>query len=675
MIDKHAPIRKFRASANTKIPWYSDEIDSMKKIRDYYHKRAIAANLTEDWTKYRHHRNKVTGLVRKAKQEYYTAMIDKNSGDSKSMWKILKDLLPRCSTGGITSLEVNGSLVTSFSEIANIFNNFFTDVGTNLAAQIPSTVRSPMDYVKSYMKEPATQFSFKPVSAKDVKKLIMNIPNGKATGLDNIQARLLKMSSPAISSSLAYIFNLSLTTGKFPKDWKMARLSPIYKKGSKLEPGNYRPVSVLPVVSKFIERIAHNQLYNYLTENNLLCKQQSGFRQKHSCQTSLHRLTEYFYDKLHEGKVIGMIALDLRKAFDTVNHDILLQKLSFYGIKGKNNQWFRSYLSDRIQVCSVFNNQSEPSRVTCGVPQGSILGPLLFILYVNDMPACFTKSEVNIYADDTAFYYCDFNVCNVKAVLQAEFISVSGWLCANKLSLHIGKTNSMLICNRQKLAHLDTTEIDISKDGESIEQVNQVKYLGLNVDSHLKFDMYMDQLIGKLNRSLGVLRRASRYVNQKTRITLYNTLILPHIDYCSTVWGGSIKKGDLMRLQRVQNSAMRIILECHPRTHIVDRLSALKWLNIEQRLHYNLCILMWKIVHEEVPMYLSNLFGHIKQIHSYNTRSSKNSKLFKVHSHPKSLHFQGTSAWNDLPQQARFAQSISCFKREVSEHVKAMYPL
>ena len=670
VINQHAPLRKFRAPKSPKTPWFDEKIESLKKVRDYYHRRATTGNLPKDWESYRNTRNQVTRLVRKSKKDYYTSLIDQNKGNSKSMWKILKGLLPKCSSGGITALEVNGTLITDFKNIANSFNAFFTDIGLKLAATINVVNVNPVDYVKQCFPKQPNIFKFKDIKEKDVLKLIKNIPGGKATGMDNFQVKVLKIAAPEISRSLAYLFNFSLKTGKFPADWKLARITPIHKKGPKIDQENYRPVSILPVISKFIERLVHNQLYDHLVQNNLLCMQQSGFRKRHSCQTSLHRLHEQLYEDLFNGKVVGLIALDLRKAFDTVDHKIMLDKLKYYGVNGTEHDWFKSYLHNRFQICSIYNNMSDSHKITCGVPQGSILGPLMFIIYVNDMPKCFKDCNVNIYADDTTFYVADTSVDAVSRILQTELEFVHRWLCCNKLSLHIGKTSSMLICSRQKRIHLDNQELNLKLNGYEIEQTNSLKYLGIQIDCNLRYDEYVNILVKKINRATGVLRRASRFVNQATRITLYNTLILPHLDYCSTIWGNNISKSDIKRLQRLQNCAMRIILECDRLSCTKTMLDTLKWLSVEQRLLYNTGVLIWKMSNNETPSYLSDIISKTSHNHDYETRASTDDKLFIKQGHSKSLSVYGSNCWNSIPSNIRNVTSYRTFKTAYLKHLR-----
>jgi hypothetical protein len=211
--------------------------------------------------------------------------------------------------------------------------------------------------------------------------------------------------------------------------------------------------------------------------------------------------------------------------------------------------------------------------------------------------------------------------------------------------------------------------LSLNLENTDITQVDNLKYLGLTLDNRLRYDEYMKHLTSKLKRSLGVIRRASRYIDQVTRVTLYNTLILPHIDYCSTVWGNSVSEGDLKRLQRIQNAAMRIILQCHYRTDIADMLDTLQWLNVKQRLHFNLCCLSWKIQQKEVPEYLQNTV-EVREVHTYNTRSASNNELYVSHSHNHSLKRNGTTVWNSVPKDLRDISNFRSFKSMLSKHIR-----
>ena len=315
---------------------------------------------------------------------------------------------------------------------------------------------------------------------------------------------------------------------------------------------------------------------------------------------------------------------------------------------------------------------SDRLTVSCGVPQGSILGPLLFILYMNDLPQCFNLCEVNIYADDTAFYVSGNNVNEINLALQTEMDAVHQWLCANKLSLHVGKTVSMLICSRQKRAHLREQTISVSVGNEIVNQVEDLKYLGVTIDQNINFNDHVDNVCKKLRRALGILRRAAPFVDQNTRVTIYNTLLLPHFNYCSTIWGSGITQRNLDKLQLIQNCAMRIVLGCPPDTHIHTMLRELKWLNVHQHLLYNLNCLVWKTQNNLVPPYLYNTFPSQNSVHNYQTRSATNGDFAVTSSHKQSLLCNGAKQWNNLPQFLRSANTLNVFKRELKSHVRGI---
>lgn len=661
VIDQHAPIRKFRAK-QSQCKWHTEEIEELKLVRDEYHSRAINNQDPHDWAVYRKLRNRCTNMSRNIKKQYFQDEIKKSKNSSKTMWTCLKQLLPQSSKASVTTLDIGGKLISTAQGVADEVNSFFTNIGKQLANKIPSQDTSHKHYLNR--QEPITStFLFSPITSADVHKHLSELDITKATGPDDIPSRLLKLSAPVISDSLAFLFNFSLISGKFPAEWKIAKVSAIFKKGSKLDIGNYRPISVLPILSKVLEKLVHLQVYKYLQDNNILKREQSGFRSKHSTQTSLHYILEDIYKRTNNCEMVGLVALDLRKAFDTVDHQILMDKLSHYGIY---EQWFKSYISDRKQFTSVDGKFSSSLDIKTGVPQGSILGPLLFILYLNDLPTALTHCQSNMYADDTAFYTSSVSTNVINVNLQSDLASVSTWLNANKLSLHIGKTSCMFVCSRQKRQHVQDPFINLTLNDQVISQVECIDYLGVKLDQNLSFDPHVDRVIAKISRALGVLKRVSPFIDQDTKLTLFNTIVLPHFDYCSTVWD-ICSENHINKLQRLQNRAMRIILGCKFRTHITDMLSTLKWLNVRQRLLLHKCVLMYKIVNKITPEYLSNVAVGIG--HSYSTRGKFNNNLNRSHQHVKSLANKGTILWNSLPASVKNHKTIPAFKKSCIHYI------
>ena len=273
-----------------------------------------------------------------------------------------------------------------------------------------------------------------------------------------------------------------------------------------------------------------------------------------------------------------------------------------------------------------------------------------------------------MYIDDTAFYYTGNNTSSVSNALNEDTHQVYMWLCANKLNLHVGKTNSILICNAQKLRHLDSPNLDIQLDSKSIDQVEHLTYLGVEIDSRCNFNVYISNLVKKINRSIGVIKRCAIYLPLTTRKTLYNSLILPHIDYCSTVWSCT-SQTNLIRLQRLQSRAMRVILRANPRTSIDDMLDKLRWMSVKQRLFYNYMILMCRIAHEAVPGYLLQFVKFAHEQHEHATRSATQNNLFIANGHKHSLFHNGALEWNSLPSDLRNIPKLPTFKNNLTKYV------
>ena len=317
--------------------------------------------------------------------------------------------------------------------VANIFNTFFTTVAASLVGKLPNiTGGYAGNFVYKYYQDKGAKqnsFKFSPVGEEDILKSLLSLNVSKATGLDGLSARFLKDGANQISGAIAHIINLSLYSGRIPDDMKTARVVPLYKKNSKSEPGNYRPVSILTVMSKILEKTVHKQLENYLRSEKLLYDYQSCLRQ----------LTDQIRFYMDKGNYTGMVMIDLEKAFDTVDHEILLNKLKAISLDDLSTSWFSSYLKNRFQKTEVDGIFSDPMVVPCGVPQGSILGPLLFLIYVNDMEAA-VSCRLILYADDSALLVSGTSVSVIEETLGHELTFLSEWLVDNKLSIHLGKT-------------------------------------------------------------------------------------------------------------------------------------------------------------------------------------------------------------------------------------------
>ena len=471
--DFHVPLRS-RKVRNKYTPWLNDNIRKQINHRDYLRKKAVKTKSTYYDNAYKKARNRINKMIKNSKQKYFQTYIDGNRGNPKKMWDGVNQFLGKGSkTTHITSLNVGSTNVTNKTNIAESMNEYFTSIGPNLATQVPGTDIEP----ESYVNGSESTFVFKSININEVYNMPSNLKTSKSFGPDKIPARLLKDSCYSIAPFLTKIFNASLTSSVFPQEWKIARVSPIYKAGDKRERGNYRSISVLSVVAGLFEKIIYLQLNQYLVENNILSVHQSGFRKGQSTATSLLRTTNSWLISMDSGLINGVVLLDLCKAFDTIDHEILINKLYLYGIKGSALIWLRSYLTNREQVCKIDNIISTSQTVKCGVPQGSNLGPLLFLLYINDLPNCLVNSVPAMFADDTNITISAETAEDLEEKLNNELNNVHNWLLANKLTVNVDKSEYMLIGSRQRLAGIDCKPT-INLGGKNLRGCFQDKKFG-----------------------------------------------------------------------------------------------------------------------------------------------------------------------------------------------------
>lgn len=653
--DIYAPIRTRRVRS-VYAPWLTTSIRHEMNHRDYLKKKAVKTKSEYFNKAYKTQRNLVNNLIKSVKTEYCKNSIDQNMNNPKEMWRNINQVLGgkgRCSkTTNITKIKAsNGDILTDENEIADAFNKYFTEIGPELSSQLDNTT---CDYTKYVHHIANAEFNFNPVSYANVLNALLKTKPGKASGPDKIPGRLLKDSAYVLTPYLKLIFNLSLSAGIFPNDWKIARVAPVHKSEKKDDCGNYRPISVLSLVSKLFEKLVYEQVNNYLINNNILTPHQSGFRRSYSTCISLLKTTNTWFVNMDKGFINGVIFLDLKKAFDTVNHEILIKKLELYGIRNTALRWFVSYLSNRSQVCKVGKSFSSPAKITTGVPQGSNLGPLLFLLYINDLPNCLKNSDPALFADDTNLTVHGASASEIELKLEQDLNNVHQWLLANKLTLNVKKTEYMLIGSRQRLSQV-ITDPHLQIGSEKIKRVSTTKTLGVMVDEYITWDKHIDQITRKVSKGIGLLRRSKDLVNKKSLNSIYKVLILPHFDYCALVWDNcSITLQN--KLEKLQNKAGRIITGDSYDTPSDIVMKKLGWERLYDRRKAQLCSLMKKLVRGENNNNLTDLFS-LSNRPCYNLRS--NNRVLSLpkpntNALKKSFSYRGARVWNDLPVYGKF---------------------
>ena len=400
-------------------------------------------------------------------------------------------------------------------------------------------------------------------------------------------------------------------------------MTPLHKSGTKDDPRNYCPISVLPVVSKVLERLIHKQLASYFDEHNLLCKSQSGFGRLHSTETAVTYFADEILMNMDKGLVTGSVFIDLAKAFDTVGHDILLSKLEYYGVCDESLPWFKNYFSGRKQFVHIDSQSSEELAKTSGVPQGSILGPLLFIVYINDLPRCVKHCSVNMYADDTVLHLAGPTVYNLNFYINQDLQCFTEWLEDNNLVLNVSKTKCLLFTSQRHKERDCNLNLNLLEKAISCETT--FKYLGVVFDNFMTWKAHVDYVIKKVASRVTILGRVRSFATKEAAILVRNTLILPLFDYCDIAW--SNLQQDMDRLQRLQNRSARIITHC---TRSSEAIEQLHWPTLSSSRSYHKAKLVFLCLHSLVPSYFSLYFTRFSNIRNHSTRQSMRLFLPKV---------------------------------------------
>ncbi|KAL8614200.1 hypothetical protein ACOMHN_026417 [Nucella lapillus] len=598
-------------------PWITTEVRRLLRKRDRAYRKMKKHGTEELKTEVRRLRREVQQKLRRAYWDYVNRLFTPQEEEqdrtlcTKQFWTYIKH--QRASQSGVPPLKVQGRLVTDSKAKAEALNSqFFT------AFSEGKQYKSTEVHEKCSMPGSREDFPTMPVfsiTPPGVEKLLANLNPAKAAGPDNISPRVLKTLASEVSPLLTSIFQRSLSTGCVPEDWRTAHVTPVYKKGEHYKASNYRPISLTSVPCKIMEHVIVSNVMGHLESSNILTPHQHGFRKKPSCETQLLELSDQLTSNLDKGLPTDIVVLDFAKAFDKVNHSLLTHKLDHYGVRGDTNRWICNFLRDRKQAVVVEGSRSEFVQVKSGVSQGSVLGPCLFLAYINDLPS-HVSSNARLFADDTA----------------------------------IDRPISVLTVQRSRKP---TPEVAYTLHGQQLEHVSSTKYLGVTIQSDGKWDQHITSIANKGNRTLGFLRRNLKIGSRRIKQMAYKVLVRPVLEYSACVWDPH-DQNDCDSLEKVQRRAARFALNRHRRISSVEQMMhELEWTPLEQRRRTARLCMLYKIMNELVCV-------RCKQLAPAVTRSRRchNKQLMRIpaKNEYRNMAFSPRTVrdWNGLPANAVF---------------------
>lgn len=660
-IDHFAPIitRKISPKLIIRDPWITPGImTSSRNLSKLYKKSLGSSKWHPNRIKYVEYRNLFNQIKKKAKEQYYKSLFQRHRFNIKKTWSTINNILGKNSnkTSISETFNIDGKYVNDRHVITERFCEYFTNVGINLANKIPKPI-NPFHYYMNVRNDASLFLS--PTDSLEITKIIDNLKNKSSSGHDKISSAILKKLKESIAIPLSIICNKSMQTGAVPNTMKIAKVVPIHKSKSKELFSNYRPISLLPVVSKILEKLVHKRLYHFMETKKMFFPSQYGFRPGHSTVQAVTEFIDNTIKSRDDHKHTLGVFLDLSKAFDTIDHKILLSKLETYGIRGVALDWFKSYLGNRKQFVQIDDFMSNTSIVPCGVPQGSVLGPLLFIIYSNDLPNCLNFTKSIIFADDTTIFMSGMDINQLYRNVNSDLKSLTDWFRANKLSLNVSKTHYVMFANSNAVV---PNALSIKIGGEFVERKDHIKFLGMIIDSKLDWQKHIQYAKGKITSSIYAMKRMKNIMPRKVLLTLYYSMIYPYLDYGISLWGSTNAKY-LKPLITLQKKAIRIICGSPYNDPSGPLFKSMRILKFNDVYELSIAKLMFMNKRKLLPVCISNIFMSNNYVHTHETRNQFNphhvSRRTALAS--KSIRHTGPIIWYKLPHDIKDSMTKNSF--------------
>ena len=661
------PLTKLNHKINTsKSPWLTTGILKSIRKKNVLFARFKRSFSTAHKAAYTRYRNILTSVIKNAKKMYYANLISLNSNDGGKIWNILNNVIGRKKSDEFNSTFVcNDVVINDNYAVCNGFNEYFASVAQNLSDNLPLSHVNPLKGLDFN----SESFVIFPTDSDEVLSSINDLKGSKSPGFDGISSNVLKRIGDVVASPISHIINLSFLNGVFPSELKIAKVIPIFKSGDKQQFSNYRPVSLLPSVSKIFERLMYNRISSFIHKHNILTSFQYGFRKGYSTDMAAVNLVDKVTSALDNKLSAIGIFIDLSKAFDTIDHNILLNKLFAYGFRGVTHSWIKSYLENRVQY--VHYNGMSSYRLSCnvGVPQGSILGPLLFLLYINNIHSASEVPDFILFADDTTILFQDKNLGDAILKAEKEFNKLLHWLNANKLSLNIKKTKVLIFDNKKQHNEPD---VYINLGGTFIKPSSYTKFLGILIDNKLNWKEHISYITKTIARVNGIIYKTKNFLPKSVLILIYNALVLPHLNYSLLLWGNA-HKTFLNNLHILQKKIIRNIHSVPYNTHSAPLFTNSNILNIFDLYSYQVGIFMYKFHHGLLPESFDSFFAYNYEFHNYNTRSK--TSIHVDYSRTKlnqlQIRSRGVFLWNSLPSNIKDSKSLHLFKTSLKRYIQS----
>ena len=561
--------------------------------------------------------------------------------------------------------ECNGEDISDTPIIANKFNTFFATIGTNLANALPAVEGAS---IGDYMGEHNINSMFlTPVVENEIISIVKLCKPKNSKDCNDISMYVISKVIISIAKPLAHIFNLSFSCGVFPDHMKIAKIIPIFKNGQKTEFTNYRPISILSQFSKILKKLFNLRLEKFLDANKILSDSQYGFRSGMSTDHAAAELVEQIASAIDGQRCCAGVFIDLKKAFDTVDHELLVEKLKVYGIRDVANKWLQNYLTNRKQYVVIDDHSSDMLDMTCGIPQGSVLGPILFIIYINDICNVSDVVKCVLFADDTNIFCSEKNDTDLQLTLNRELGKLFVWFSVNKLSLNLSKTNYILFCNRSA-----DTDLNICINTINVTRVQSSKFLGIIIDENLNWKPHIQLVKSKLSKTLSIIYKASKLINCEGMFTLYCSLFLPYLTYCCEIWGNTYTT-NVNCLYVIQKKLVRIIHHEGRLAHTNCLFQQMHSLKFHDLVKYRTAIIMFKLYYGKLPTLLQSRFMRSENIHNTRSKNTFILRYSRTNLKAMSISVCGIKLWNALPVNIKETKSLYTFKIKVKAYLLSYY--